>query len=163
MVIKRTKPRSPQSQIGRTAMRWPELVPQIVGVDNALAWIGPLRGFQMSYQVQVQWDWKKPRSLPYVFVLDPPLRARAGGRFVDIPHLIYDGNVPEHSALCLFDPEKVEWNDTMWISDTTIPWASEWLHHYELWHVDGVWRGANAPGPISVGASLGPEKELHNV
>ena len=161
MALKRTKPRSPQSQLGRMAMRWPALDPCLVGAGDVLAWIGPLRGLQMSYQVQVQWEWTRSRSFPCVFVLDPPLRPRPGGPFVDIPHLIYNGDAPAHSALCLFDPDEGEWNVTMWISDTTIPWASEWLHHYELWHVDGVWRGANAPGPISVGAAQ--DEVLHDV
>ena len=38
------------------------------------------------------------------------------------------------------------------IADTTIPWAAEWLHYYELWHMTGEWL-AQGVGPESV-ASL---------
>lgn len=158
-VARRLKPRSWGAQVDRMRGRWPEMRRVDVVADNTVAWIGPLRGFQMSYRVQVQWNWIASPSRPLVFVLEPTLRPRLGERFIDIPHLIVDRKTPERSALCLFDPAAGEWDDTMWIADTTVPWASEWLHHYELWHVDGVWRGANAPGPISVGAGLGHEKE----
>ena len=77
---------------------------------------------------------------------------------VEIPHLIFNHEDPELSALCLFDPDAGEWDSTMLIADTTVPWAAEWLHHYELWRVDGVWRGPSAPGPISVAEML-EEKE----
>lgn len=158
--ILRVKPRSWGAQVDRMRMRWPEMRHVEVAAKDTVAWIGPLRGFQMSYRVQVQWNWANDRAFPYVFILEPALRPRDGERFVDIPHLLFNRDRPEQSALCLFDPAAGEWNNAMWIADTTVPWASEWLHHYELWHVDGVWRGANAPGPISVGAGLGPEKEL---
>ncbi|WP_230312598.1 hypothetical protein [Paracoccus lichenicola] len=105
----------------------------------------------MSYDVAVQWEWRNPGSVPYVFVQAPKLRPRAGASFADIPHLLFNSEAPENSALCLFDPKGSEWDATMLIADTTVPWASEWLHHYECWHLDGIWRGPNAPGPISVG------------
>lgn len=118
---------------------------------RTVCWIGPLSGFQMFHQVLVQWTWIDPKSRPLVFVLEPVLRPREGEAFVDVPHLQFDSSSPEDSALCLYDPDEGEWNPTMLIADTTVPWASEWLHHYELWHADGVWYGPNAPGPISVG------------
>lgn len=108
----------------------------------------------MTYKVGVQWDWRDTKSIPHVFILEPKLRPRAGMAFYDIPHLLFNAEVPEDSALCLFDPEGREWNATMLIADTTVPWASEWLHHYECWHFDGIWRGPNAPGPISVGEMM---------
>lgn len=131
--------------------RWPNLLPRVAEPSGVLMWVGPLRGFQMTYHVQIVWDWRDPRSRPFVFVYRPALRPRPGGRLIDVPHLIYDAKDPEGSALCLFDPDEGEWRSSQWIADTSVPWASEWLHHYELWHFDGVWRGPNAPGPISVG------------
>ena len=136
------------------AQRWPALHPDLIGFHQHLGWTGPLRGFQMEYRVHVQWDWRDPAGVPHVFVLDPVLRPRPGTRFIDIPHLMLNQGDLELSALCLFDPDAGEWNPSMWIADTTIPWAPEWLHHYECWHVDGIWRGANAPGPISAGAFI---------
>lgn len=130
--------------------RWPDFQVDMAGGKKYLFWSGPLRGFQMMYHVAVQWDWRSHGSIPFVFILAPELFPRPGESYENIPHLIFNSEKPEGSALCLFDPEGREWNSTMLIADTTLPWASEWLHHYECWHLDGVWRGANAPGPISV-------------
>lgn len=116
-----------------------------------MVWRGYVRGFQRDYRIQVQWNWTVAKAPPYVFVLDPPIKPRPNSNFVDLPHLIYNEDKPADSALCLFDPDTGEWHDRLLIADTTVPWTSEWLHHYELWHVTGVWSGPNAPGPISVG------------
>lgn len=144
-------------------MRFASIKPLTVFADGRITWIGPVRGFQMSYNVSVVWNSAKTIP-PLVFVRHPTIAPRSGTDWLDIPHLLYDPESPRDSALCLFDPEQNEWRGSMWISDTIVPWASEWLHHYELWHFDGVWRGANAPGPISIGAGMcRPEKELQNV
>ncbi len=152
-----------EAQAERMQAVWPGLKPLTVFADERIAWIGPVRGFQMSYKVSVVWNPTKTIP-PLVFVRHPTLAPRLGTDWLDIPHLLYDPESPKDSALCLFDPEQNEWRGSMWISDTIVPWASEWLHYYELWHFDGIWRGANAPGPISIGAGMNrPEKELQNV
>lgn len=156
MKVKRRKPRSAWAQKARMDQRWPQFEIDVAGRD-ALVWTGWLRGFQMAYTVSILWEFGRTRP-PLAYVLSPRLRPRKGGTMLEIPHLIFDRENPELSALCLFDPEGGEWDPTMLIADTTIPWASEWLHHYELWRVDGVWRGPNAPGPISVAAMI-EEKE----
>ncbi|WP_390588726.1 hypothetical protein [Erythrobacter sp. MTPC3] len=56
---------------------------------------------------------------------------------------MFDSENPRQSGLCLFDPDGHEWSDADLIAETTIGWASEWLHYYELWHVSGEWL---APG-----------------
>lgn len=68
-----------------------------------------------------------------------PLAPRPGGRFEEIPHLIFDRKKPENSGLCLFDPEGNEWTEADLIADTTIHWTAEWLNYYELWHLTGEW------------------------
>lgn len=157
------RPKSHKAQTERMRAVWPILKPLTVFADGRIVWIGPVRGFQMSYKISVAWN--PSRTIPpLVFVREPALAPRPGTGWRDIPHLLYDPECPTDSALCLFDPEQDEWRRSMWISDTIVPWASEWLYYYELWHFDGVWRGANAPGPISIGASMNrPEKELRNV
>ena len=156
------QPKPAQAQLCRMKEVWPKLEPLTTFADGSISWIGPIRGFQMLHEVAVRWNPQRATP-PLVFVRRPVLRPRPGERVIDVPHLLYEPRCPEDSALCLFDPEQNEWRASMWISDTVVPWASEWLHHYELWHYDGTWRGANAPGPISVGAGLWPEKELKNV
>lgn len=116
----------------------------------------------MDYLVQVQWAFTVPRAVPIVFILDPKITPRPGSDFVNLPHLLYNAEQPDDSGLCLFDPGERQWDGSKLIADTIVPWASEWLHHYEFWQIDGVWRGANAPGPISVGEMI-RLKEMHDV
>lgn len=147
----RRKDRKAGVQLKRMHDRWPRLRPRVLDTPPSLIWVGPLRGFAMDYEVQVQWPFMTPGARPIVFVLAPEIAPRPGTDFVDLPHLLYNAVRPEASGLCLFDPDERQWDRSKLIADTIVPWASEWLHHYEFWQLDGVWRGANAPGPISVG------------
>jgi hypothetical protein len=38
-------------------------------------------------------------------------------------------------------PGSGEWTSKKCIAQTIIPWAIEWLFHYELWHLTGEWSG----------------------
>jgi hypothetical protein len=105
-----------------------------------IRWMGPLRGFQKWYHVGILWNYQSTGK-PYVFLLTPELEPRAGQAFEQIPHLIFNQDDPARSGFCLFDPEGNEWSNKLLIADTTLPWAAEWLLHYEFWHFDGVWRG----------------------
>jgi hypothetical protein len=29
----------------------------------------------------------------------------------------------------------------MFLADTVVPWTSEWLFFYEVWHATGLWLG----------------------
>ena len=153
------KRRSAHAQLNRMEHLWPDFRMTLRDRNRCIVWAGPLRGFQMRYHVEVSWEWSNTKATPRVYVLNPPIAPRPGTDFIDLPHLIYDKEFPERSALCLFDPDAREWNNTMLIADRIVPWASEWLHHYEFWHLDGIWRGANAPGPISVGELYRLERE----
>jgi hypothetical protein len=117
--------------------------------NGLLAWHGPLRGAQKYYDIGVLWD---SSIAPFVFVLDPKIVPRPGGTYEAIPHLLFNEGSPEDSALCLFDPNGREWDPTMLIAETTLPWAGRWLLYYELWHVDGIWRGGGV-GPESIAAA----------
>lgn len=68
---------------------------------------------------------------PIVYVVDPPLRRYENK---PIPH-VFDLN-----TLCLF-LGKHEWNPTLLIADTIVPWAAEWLVFYEVWLAIGEWLG----------------------
>ena len=58
------------------------------------------------------------------------------------PHMYRD------QSLCLYDA--AEWNSSMLLVDTVVPWACEWLAHYELWASSGVWHGDSAqPAPLA--------------
>jgi len=144
------KPRPDGAQINRMQGRWPDF--RLTNGGNAsISWVGPLRGFQQPYSIWVIWSFRT-LGTPYVRLIDPPLKPREGARYEAIPHLMYCEDKPELSALCLFDPDGHEWEPTMLIADTTIPWAADWIKHYEFWHYDGIWRGKSV-GPKSVAQS----------
>jgi hypothetical protein len=133
------KPRSVGAQNARMAGRWPDFKFNVINKE-LVAWDGPIRGAQKWYEVRLLWL-VDGSYRPYVFLIDPPLRPRDGGTFDQIPHLLFDGDNPARSGLCLFDPDGGEWSNRLLIADTTIPWAAEWLLYYELWHLSGGWRG----------------------
>jgi hypothetical protein len=80
------------------------------------------------YTVQVAY---RRGDRPITHVRDPVLRPRPGT--TGLPH-VYTGD-----ELCLYLPG--EWNPTMPIAHTVLPWASEWLLHYEVWLATGEWTG----------------------
>jgi len=46
----------------------------------------------------------------------------------------------DQDRLCLY--YHYEYDVTrMLLADTVIPWASEWLLHYEIWLATGTWHG----------------------
>jgi hypothetical protein len=141
------RPRSLGAQHARMTNKWPALkLSRLKG--SMVSWEGPIRGFQKQYVIEVFWD-SASSEKPYVVLRDPPLQPREGKTFPEIPHLLFWPERPELSGLCLFDPNGGEWSNRLLIADTTIPWAAEWLLYYELWHVDGIWRGGGI-GPESV-------------
>src|SRR3546814_13982497 len=84
-----------------------------------------------AYAVNILW-WPEKIDRPYVMITDPPIEPRPGGTYDQIPHLMFDSDNPIKSGLCLFDPDGREWSDADLIAETTVKWASEWLHYYEL-------------------------------
>lgn len=87
-----------------------------------------------TYTVEVSY---KPGRRPAVRVRDPVLQTRpdVGG----LPH-VYVGD-----ELCLNFPG--EWDSTMSIGHTILPWACEWLLHYEIWLASGEWTGGGVHPP----------------
>lgn len=70
-----------------------------------------------------------------VYVVDKKLKLASNRE--KLPH-VYS---TERQQLCLYSPSKGEWKSTKLISNTIIPWASEWLYYYELWLPEGQWYG----------------------
>ena len=86
---------------------------------------------------------------PQVFVTDPnPLSKPAGAD--TLPHC-YDQT---RQRLCLYYPDQREWNKSMLLARTIVPWAYEWLYHYEIWRCNGGnWTGGGihlGPGPHEI-------------
>jgi hypothetical protein len=102
---------------------------RIVLRPSRLTWLDHLRPTEISHTYEVL-GVIEPGWAPLVYVVDPPLQRRGEE---PVPHL--------HSAndLCLYVGD--DWDDTMIVADTLIPWTSEWLFFYETWHATGDWLG----------------------
>jgi hypothetical protein len=98
---------------------------------NELLWIQDITPSPLSETYQVEIRHSLERS-PRVVVLRPKLIAPEDR---SLPH-VYRGE-----RLCLYYPGFGEWDSTMQIERTIVPWAAEWLLHYEIWLITGEWCG----------------------
>ena len=96
-----------------------------------MRWRADLTPSPLSRTYSVQIEYAPPRH-PDVIVVSPRLELPDGVK--ELPH-VYSGN-----RLCLCYPW--QWKVSDLISATLVPWASEWLLHYELWKAnDAQWLG----------------------
>jgi hypothetical protein len=95
-----------------------------------LVWMAVLTPTPLSrsYTVQITYS---IGEYPIVVVTDPPLQCDPDGY---LPHFYSDAG-----SLCLHEAD--EWDPSMLIAITIVPWATEWLAHYELWKQTGQWYG----------------------
>ena len=85
-----------------------------------------------DYDIRIEF---KQDSSPEIFVDAPDLHALAGGQ--RIPHL-YRQKPP---MLCLYLPNRCEWQPWMRLDQTLVPWATLWLFYFEEWLASGDWKG----------------------
>ena len=99
--------------------------------SGKLLWMGEITPSPLSctYTVQVQY---RLGERPKVKVVKPGLRRRGKER---CEHMYADDEP------CLYWPKQREWDGSMLIVDTIIPWTCEWLTHYEIWLFAGKWHG----------------------
>ena len=103
--------------------------------EREIAWIHKIKPSALSAEYVLLLHHKTGDS-PKVYVVDPtPLKLAEGKKL--LPHVY---STPKQQ-LCLYFPTDREWLNTMLYAKTLIPWASEWLIHYELWAETGVWCG----------------------
>jgi hypothetical protein len=98
---------------------------------NSFVWEGALRPGPLSGLYRVRVEYKFGRH-PRTRVIDPPLQRHGNDA---IPHMY------GQKSLCLYRPSKNEWDSTMSLADTILPWASLWLFYYEIWLATGEWVG----------------------
>ncbi|WP_234943159.1 hypothetical protein [Priestia megaterium] len=98
---------------------------------NEIHWIGELQPSLLSskYLIKITYTLN---SIPKVWVISPKLTGRNNE---SIPHMY------SKTRLCLYYPKAQEWDKSMWISKTIIPWTCLWLKYYELWRITGEWYG----------------------
>ena len=108
---------------------------------NRLLWIGHLQPTALSDRYRVRIDVRRSgRMIPDVYVESPKLQDRHDET---VPHL-YDR---KRAMLCLWRPGRGEWSAHMWIVDSVLLWASEWLFFYEVWFATGEWLGGGEHPP----------------
>lgn len=132
-----------------------ELFPEfrrVAALPGQSIWEGVLQPFAQPYRVRLIWTLsvrgpsvRSAYSSPTVLVVDPPLVRRDAEPERPIPHLYArpQPEMPPH--LCLYWPPGREFDASMYLAETILPWAAEWLMYYELWHVTGAWAGPEAP------------------
>jgi hypothetical protein len=98
-----------------------------------LVWTGRLTPTPLArvYTVRITYG---RGQYPKVRLIEPRLEPEERQQ---LHHLYPDG------ALCLHKDE--EWDTSMLLVETIIPWTTEWLAHYELWKVNRRWHGDGDP------------------
>lgn len=127
MVGPRAKQITPAVQGAALVARFPDSRLELR--SSELIWTGHLTPTELSdsYEVRVRY---RVGDNPKLFVLEPVLQKRDGKR---CDHM-YADNRP-----CLY--RRHDWDASMMLADTIVPWASEWLAHYEVWLATGDWTG----------------------
>jgi hypothetical protein len=116
----------------------------IIDNDKTVQWEGTIQPTPISreYRVVVKYTLSHP---PICIVKDPDISALAEGR--KIPHTYRNHTGIKGTQLCLYLPaikrkNKVsEWQPTMFLANTILPWASIWLLYFEFWLSSDVWDG----------------------
>ncbi len=121
-------------QIASMKLIWPGL--KLRGRrTNAVRWIGNLRPQFQTYRVEII---HQIIDDPIVRVLSPELTRLPDNKEGQLPHVYPPASDP---TLCLYDPRADEWDNSMLISQTIVPWTLDWLACYELWLMTGKWTG----------------------
>jgi hypothetical protein len=101
---------------------------------DRLVWQSEIKPSQFSRKYTIQIEYHLGVS-PVTLVLNPKPRDLAKGR--KPPHVYPAPGDP----LCLFYPAAREWNSSMLVVQTIVPWTCEWLFHFEAWLFTGEWDG----------------------
>jgi len=94
------------------------------------------------YKIQITYKLNKN---PIAVMLSPELQLFDGKR----PKHLYGNDSSGHPILCVFFPGYSEWNSTMHLVRSFIPWISTWLNAYEYWLITGEWHYPESPHGIN--------------
>jgi hypothetical protein len=100
---------------------------------TSLLWTGRLTPTPLSREYTIRIRYARGQY-PKVTLIEPRLEPEERQ---ELHHLYPDG------TLCLHKLD--EWDTSMWLVETIIPWTTEWLAHYELWKVNHRWHGDGDP------------------
>ena len=111
--------------------------------EGELTWVGTLTPSHISRGYKVRLVYARTEGVKF-YVLEPKLELAPGA--VSLPHVYSNAD----QRICLFTPLQGEWHEGMYFVRSIVPWASEWLSHYEVWAVTGDWNGGGTqPKPDS--------------
>lgn len=119
--------------------------------ESAIRWIGNLWPQFQTYRVEII---HRLYAAPIVRVLSPELIRLPDNEEGKLPHVYQPASDP---ALCLYDPEADEWDHSILISKSIVPWTLDWLACYEFWLITGKWMGGGrhpSPTPEQENRSL---------
>jgi hypothetical protein len=102
--------------------------------EDELIWIGDITPTPLSETYRVKLHYKRGAFIN-VSVVARKLKLAEGA--TKLPH-VYSTH---RQQLCLYYPKDNEWHTGMYYVKSLIPWASEWLYHYEIWVGSGQWHG----------------------
>lgn len=125
-----------EEQISAIRATWASLIPHHIDHRHQSArFIGKLRPQYCWYTVELRY---RLGATPEVRVLAPRLTRLSGNKEGALPHVYPPASDP---TLCLFDPRTGEWNASMKLAHTIVPWTLDWLSCYEHWLMTGKWTG----------------------
>ena len=103
-----------------------------------------VRPTPLSVEYTLKVVFEPDQKIPFsVYVVNPkPLKLAAGATRLE--HVYGDY---QDQNLCLYRPRKNQWDGSMLLSETAIPWAVEWLYFYEIWVCTGKWLGGGEHPP----------------
>lgn len=132
-------PYSLQEQVDAMRSDWPDFRVGFRGSGQSdVVWRGCVTPQFRSYQLKIDYNLGLLFKGPTVRINSPQLSRLPGNKEGELPH-VYDVN--GDPSLCLFDPSAEEWSGWMLVSQTTLPWAIDWLTCYEWWLITGTWHG----------------------
>lgn len=103
-------------------------------MENYLIWTHTLTPSHLSDSYKVKLYYAHTTGVKF-YVTEPKLKLAVGKK--QLPHTYST----EEQRLCLYYPDRREWNANMLYVKTIIPWACEWLYYYEIWAGTGEWYG----------------------
>lgn len=124
---------SVSSQFERLKSSFPNLVVEELSKTKLIVVI-QIRPDVFSREYDVKIVYETGKSV-LVFIVNEKLKI-AENR-TKLPH-VWDN---ELQKICLYSREGGKWSSEKSIISTVVPWASEWLFYYELWLIDGLWKG----------------------
>ena len=129
-------PLSIDTQIRCMKAAWPTF--DVHGIDRpvqAARWVGHYTPQFTRYRLEIRY---RLGGRPEVRILSPALVRLPGNAEGALPHVYPPADDP---TLCIYDPEAAQWDWSMPIATTIVPWSFDWIACYELWLITGNWTG----------------------